>query len=108
MEQVSEELTTGGMSDLEYLLISAIIQHAYPDVEDWTDIQGMDSDTVAKFFDAAQDVISVLNMHLPIFKRNSGEIEKALKHYQMMFNNYILQVTHLASQFVKFNESPIL
>ena len=33
MEQVSEEVSTGGMSDFEYLLISAI-QHTYPDVED--------------------------------------------------------------------------
>ena len=46
MENVSEDVSTGSMSNFEYLLISAIIQYAYRDVEDWTDIDLIDPDFI--------------------------------------------------------------
>ena len=86
MDRVSQEVSTGSMSNLEYLLISAIVQYAYSDIEDWTDIDKIDPGFITKNFDAILNIAAVLNMQLPIFKRNESEIEKALKHYQFMFD----------------------
>lgn len=85
-DQVSEEVNIGGMSGFEYLLISAIIQYAYTDLEDWTDVEKVDPGFISKNFDAILNIITMLNMQLPMFKRNRGDIKKALKHYEMIFN----------------------
>ena len=46
MEEVAEEVTTGSMSNFEYLLVSAIVHHSYRDTEDWTDVQSFDIDVI--------------------------------------------------------------
>ena len=86
MDNVSDEMTTGSMSNFEYLLISAIIHHSYPEAEDWTDVDSFNSQTIAKTFEAIRNVARLLNMDLPIFKRNDEEIWRALKHYKSQFN----------------------
>ena len=64
----SENVSTGSMSNLECLLISTIIQYAYPDVEDWTDVDLIDADFVAKNFDTIQKIANSLGMQLPLYK----------------------------------------
>lgn len=86
MEEVSEEVTTGSMNNFEYLLISAIIQHSYPDTEDWTDVERFDTNVIIKSFEAIKNITQLMNMELPMFKRSKFEIEKALKHYQSQFD----------------------
>ena len=56
MEQSSDDISVGSMSNLEYLLISAIIQHSYPDVQDWTDVQLVDQHFIAQNFDAVRNI----------------------------------------------------
>lgn len=86
MEQVSEDMSTGNMSNFEYLLISAIIQYSYPDVQDWTDVELIDPDFIARNFDAVRNITNILGMQLPLYERSVQEIEKALKHYQSQFD----------------------
>ena len=85
MEEVVEEVTIGSMSDFEYLLISAIVHHSYPDTEDWTDVQSFDIDVIIRSFESIRNITQLLNMQLPIFGRSKAEIEKALKHYRSQF-----------------------
>lgn len=85
MEEVSEEVTTGSMSNFEYLLISAIIQQIYPNMEDWLDNESFDIVTIAEYFEATSKMAKILKFQFPIFKRSKSEIEKALKHYQSQF-----------------------
>ena len=86
MEQVSEDVSTGSMSTFEYLLISAIIQYAYPDVEDWRDVDLIDPDFLTKNFDMIRKIANILCMQLPLYKRSEQEIEIALKHYQSQYD----------------------
>ena len=86
MEQVSENVSTGSTSNFEYLLISAIIQYAYSDVEDWTDVDLIDPDFIAKNFDIVQKIANILGMQLPLYERSEQEIEKALKLYQSQYD----------------------
>ena len=79
---------------LIYLLISAIIHYSYPEAEDWTDVENFNTDVIAITFEAARNTAQLLNMHLPIFKGNKEEIEKALKHYKYQFDIF-LQTTYL-------------
>lgn len=73
------------MSNFEYLLISAIIHHSYPEADDWTDVDSFNPHTIAKTFEAVRNIAQLLNMDLPMFKRNEAEIEKALKHSKSQF-----------------------
>ena len=90
MEKVSEDVSTGSMSNFEYLLISAIIQYAYRDVEDWTDIDLIDPDFITYNFDTIRNIAEVLGMLLPLYKRSEQEIETALKHYRFQYNIFKL------------------
>ena len=58
MEQLSEDVSTGSMSNFEYLLVSAIIKYSYPDVEYWTDVDMIDPDIIAKYFHAIHNITS--------------------------------------------------
>lgn len=86
MNETSEEMTTGTMSDFEYLLISAIIHYSYPEAEDWTDVDSFNTHIIVKTFEAIRNIAQLMNMQLPMFKRNQEEIEKALKHYKSQFD----------------------
>ena len=86
MEEVSEEMSTGSMSNFEYLLISAIIHCRYPDTEDWTDVDSLNIDDIVKSFEAIGNITRLLNMQLPMFTRNKTELEKSLKHYKSQFD----------------------
>ena len=88
MDEVSDEMTTGSLSKFEYLLISAIIHHLYPEAEDWTDVDSFNVHTIAKTFEAIRNIAQLLNMDLPIFERSDEEIEKALKHYKSQFDMF--------------------
>ena len=103
MEQVSEDMSTGSMSNFEYLLISAIIQYSYPDVKDWTDVDLIDPDFIAQNFDAIRNITNIVGMQLPLYKRSVQEIEKALKHYQYQFDVF-LQIAYLASNVTLLTE----
>ena len=81
-------MTTGSLSKFEYLLISAIIHHLYPEAEDWTDVDSFNVHTIAKTFEAIRNIAQLLNMDLPIFERSDEEIEKALKHYKSQFDMF--------------------
>ena len=85
MNETSEEMTTGTVSDFEYLLISAIIHYSYPEAEDWTDVDSFNTHIIVKTFEAIRNFAQLMNMQLPIFRRNQ-EIEKALKHYKSQFD----------------------
>ena len=63
---------------LIYLLISAIIHYSYPEAEDWTDVENFNTDVIAKTFEGVRNTAQLLNMHLPIFKRNKEEGTEAL------------------------------
>ena len=86
MEHLSEDVTTGSISAFEYLLISAILQYAYPHLEDWTDVDMIDPDIIAKYFHAIRNMTKVLAIQVPVYNRNQREIETALKHYQCMYD----------------------
>ena len=86
MDEVSEEVSTGSMSNFEYLLISAIIHFSYPKIEDWTDVGSIETDFIAKHFEAIRNITQTLSMQLPIFKRSESEVGNALKHYQSQFD----------------------
>ena len=79
-------MTTGSMSDFEYLLVSAIIHYSYPEAEDWTDVDSFNIHIIVKSFEAIRNITQLLKMHLPMFKRNQEEIEKAVKHYKSQFD----------------------
>ena len=85
----SEDVSTGSMSNLECLLISTITQYAYPDVEDWTDVDLIDADFVAKNFDTIRKIANSLGMQLPLYKWSEQEIKTALKHYQSQCDSII-------------------
>ena len=89
MDEISEEMTTGSMGNFKYLLISAIVHHLYPETEDWTDVDSFNTNTILKSFEAIRNITQLLNMQLPIFKRNQEEIEKALKHYKSQFDVFL-------------------
>ena len=78
MEEVSEEVGTGSMSKFEYILISAIIHYSYPDIEDWTDIGSIETNFIAKCFEAIRNITQTLSMQLPIFKRKESEFENTI------------------------------
>ena len=86
MDEISEETTTGSMSDFEYLLISTTIHYSYPEAEDWTDVDSFNTHIIVKTFEAIRNIAQLMNMQLPMFKRNQEEIEKALKHYKSQFD----------------------
>lgn len=86
MEEISAHTTTGNMSKIEYLLISAIIQHVYPGIEDWNDVDNSDPHVILNYFESVHKIVKCLNIQVPIFKRNLSEIETALKHYKSQFN----------------------
>ena len=79
-------MTTGSMSDFEYLLVSAFIHYSYPEAEDWTDVDSFNTHSIVKSFEAIRNTTQLLKMHLPMFKRNQEEIEKILKHYKSQFH----------------------
>ena len=86
MQQVSEDVSTGSMSNFEYLLISAMIQHAYQDVEDWTDVNLIDPDFISYNFDSVRNIATSLDMQLPLYNRSEQEIENANKHYRFQYD----------------------
>ena len=107
MGEVAEEVTTGSMSNFEYLLVSAIVHHSYRDTEDWTDVQSFDIDVITEYFESIRNIAKLLNMQLPMFKRSKSEIEKALKHYighsLRFFTNCTLSSLHTYNDYVLSN-----
>ena len=46
----------------------------------------IETDFIAKHFEAIRNITQTLSMQLPIFKRSESEVGNALKHYQSQFD----------------------
>ena len=87
MKEVGEEIDIGVISTFEFLLVSVIIQHLYPDV-DWTNIDKIDSKLIHDSFNMIKGITQQLNINAPIFSRSKQDIEKALKKYKFQYEYY--------------------